>query len=223
MIVEVWNNLHIQYPWLQEEKFRCEEKASKWIIFSELALQLKEMASPLKLSSCSHGELIICYFTEGFQYKEILSLLLNCHKISIKKRTFQRILIRVKLKRKNVKTCSADIANVALTEVEGCGSLLGCRSVHERLRSSYRGIVTDRESTRICMKVLTPARLWLMELARCSYCNKETNHLWHIDGNDKLKPSSLCIQEQLINLVEKSCDWMSVHQTKTQLLSISIC
>ena len=122
------------------------------------------MASPLELSSCSHDELIICYFREGFQYKEILSLLLNCHKISIKKRTFQIILIRVKLKRKNVKTCSTDIASVALTEVEGCGSLLGCSSVHQRLRSSYRGIVADRESTRICMKVLTPARLSLGQM-----------------------------------------------------------
>ena len=112
------------------------------------------MASHLELSSCSHDELIICYFREGFQYTEILSLLLNCHKISIKKRTFQRILIIVKLKRKNVKICSKDIASVALTEVEGSGSLLGCRSVHQRLRFSYRGIVTDRESTRICMKVL---------------------------------------------------------------------
>ena len=112
------------------------------------------MASPLELSSCSHDELIICYFREGFQYKEILSLLLNCHKTSIKKRTFQRILIIVKLKRKNVKICSKDIASVALTEVEGSGSLLGCRSVHQRLRFSCRGIVTDTESTRICMKVL---------------------------------------------------------------------
>ena len=113
------------------------------------------MAIPLELSPCVHDELIIGYFREGFQYKEILSLLLNCHNISIKMRTFQRTLKILKLKRKNVKTCSTDIASAVLTELEGSGSLLGYRSVHQRLRS--RGIVTDRESVRIFMKVLDPA------------------------------------------------------------------
>ena len=169
--------MHI-YPWLQEKEFRCEEKASKGTIFSALALQQKEMASPLKMSSRSHDELVIGYFREGFQYKEILSLLLNCHNISIKMRTFQIILKRLKLKHKNVKTCSADIASVVLTELEGSGSLLGYRSVHQRLRS--RGIVTDRESVRICMKVLDPAGVSLRKqykLAKRSYCNKGPNYL----------------------------------------------
>ena len=90
------------------------------------------MASPLEFSSCSHDELIIDYFREGFQYKEVLSpLLLNCHSISIKTRTFQRTLKRLKLKRKNVKTCSIDITSAVLTELEGSGSLLGYRSVHQ--------------------------------------------------------------------------------------------
>ena len=59
-------------------------------------------------------------------------------------RIFQRILKRLKLKRKNVKPCSTDTFSAVLTELEGSGSLLGYRSVHQRLRS--RGIVTDRES-----------------------------------------------------------------------------
>ena len=100
-------------------------------------------------------------------------------------RTFQRIL--------NVKTCSTDVSAV-LTKLEGSGSLLGYCSVHQRLRS--RGIVTDRESVRIRMKVLDPAGVSLRKqhkLARRSYCNKGPNYLWHIDGNDKLKPFGLCI------------------------------
>ena len=36
-------------------------------------------------------------------------------------RTFQRILKRLKFKRKNVETCSTDIASVVLTELEGSG------------------------------------------------------------------------------------------------------
>ena len=113
------------------------------------------MASTLELLSCSHDELIIGYFKEGFQYKEILSLLLNCHNISTKMRTFQRIVKRLKLKRKNVKTCSIDIASAVLTELEGSGSLLGHLSVHQRRR--FKGKVTERESIRICMKALNPA------------------------------------------------------------------
>ena len=71
--------------------------------------------------------------------------------------------------------------------------MLGYCSVHQRLRS--RGIITDRESVRICMKVLYPAGVSLRKqhkLARRSYCNKGPNYLWHIDGNDKLKPFVLC-------------------------------
>ena len=93
-------------------------------------------------------------------------------------RTFQRILKRLKLKRKNVKTCSTDIASAVLTELEGSGSLRGYRSVHQRLRS--RGIVTDRESVRICMKVLDPAGVSLRKqykLGKRSYCNKGPNCL----------------------------------------------
>ena len=66
-------------------------------------------------------------------------------------RYFQIISKRLKLKRKNVKTCSTD------TERERIGSLLGYGAVHQKLRS--RGIVTDKESARTCMKVLDPLRV----------------------------------------------------------------
>ena len=67
-------------------------------------------------------------------------------------RYFQIISKRQKLKRKNVQTCSTD------TERERIGSLLGYRAVHhQKLRS--RGIVTDKESARTCMKVLDPLRV----------------------------------------------------------------
>ena len=125
-------------------------------------------------------------------------------------RTFQRILKRLKLKRKNVKTCSTDIASAVLTELEGSGSLLGYRSVHQRLRS--RGIVTDRESVRICMKVLDPAGVSLRKqhkLARRSYCNKGPNYLWHIDGNDKRKPFGLCIHGAIDGFSRKVL-WLNV-------------
>ena len=59
-------------------------------------------------------------------------------------RTFQRNLKRLKIKRKNVKTCSTDIASAVLTELEGSDSLLGYRSVHQILRP--RGRVTYWES-----------------------------------------------------------------------------
>ena len=56
-------------------------------------------------------------------------------------KTFQRMLKRLKLKHKNVKTCSIDIASAVLTELESSSSSLGYRSVHQRLQS--RGIVTE--------------------------------------------------------------------------------
>ena len=72
--------------------------------------------------------------------------------------------------------------------------MFGYCSVDQRLRS--KNTITDRESVKICVKVLDPAGVSLRKqhkLARRSYCNKGPNYLWHIDGNDKLKPFYLCI------------------------------
>ena len=91
-------------------------------------------------------------------------------------------------------------------ELEGSGSLLGYHSVHQILRST--AIATDRESVKICMEVLDPAGVSPRKqhkLARRSYCNKGSNYLWCIDGNDKLKPFGSGFMEQLMDLVEKSC------------------
>ena len=178
------------------------------------------MASPLELPSCSHDEILIGCFREGFQYKEILSLLLNCHNISIKMKTFQRTLKRLKIKHNNVKTCSTGKASAVLTELKGSGLLLGYRSVHQRLRS--RGIVTDRESVRICMKVLDPAGVSLRKqhkLVRRSYYNKGPNYLWHIDGNDKLKPFGLCIHGAIDGFSRKVL-WL-IGVSKIVLLLVS--
>ena len=93
-------------------------------------------------------------------------------------RTFQRILKRLKIKRKNVKNYSTGTASAVLAKLEGSGSLPGYRSVHQRLRP--RGIVTDWESARTCIKVLDPLRVSLrkqLKLAKYSCCNKEPNNL----------------------------------------------
>ena len=54
-----------------------------------------------------------------------------------------------------------------------------------------RGIQYSKEAVRIALNVLDQegvSRRKSRRLKRRKYCNKGPNHVWHMDGNDKLRP-----------------------------------
>ena len=58
------------------------------------------------------------------------------------------------------------------------------------------GILTDRETVRGLLKILDPEGVEARSrhrLRRREYKTAGPNHLWHLDGYDKLKPFGFCI------------------------------
>ncbi|XP_068697380.1 uncharacterized protein [Montipora foliosa] len=65
----------------------------------------------------------------------------------------------------------------------------------QRLVVNY-GLVVDKETVRELLKILDPdgvAARSRHTLQRRQYRTKGPNHLWHIDGYDKLKPFGFCV------------------------------
>lgn len=65
----------------------------------------------------------------------------------------------------------------------------------QRLVLNY-GLVVDKETVREMLKILDRdgvAARSKHRLRRRQYATKGVNHLWHIDGYDKLKPFGFCV------------------------------
>eukprot|EP00112_Aurelia_sp_Birch-Aquarium-sp1_P017080 Seg3932.3 transcript_id=Seg3932.3/GoldUCD/mRNA.D3Y31 product="hypothetical protein" protein_id=Seg3932.3/GoldUCD/D3Y31 len=134
------------------------------------------------------------YFREGFQHSEIAALLESRHHIHVSTRTVRRVLKRLSLTRRKAKTPLSHVINQVIVELKESGSSLGYRSIHQRLIE--KGVQTDRETIRICLNVIDPVGVELRsthQLRRRRYYAKGPNYIWHIDGNDKLKPFGFCI------------------------------
>ena len=129
------------------------------------------------------------YFWKGYKYDEIISLLEKRHHGQISKRSFQRSVNRLGLFRKNLHINSVSLLEDVQQHLKENKSSHGYRSVQQRLMS--RGIQYSKEAVRIALNVLNQERVSRRKrrrLKRRKYCNKGLNHVWHMDGNDKLRP-----------------------------------
>ena len=80
-------------------------------------------------------------------------------------------------------------------ELRGSGSNVGYRQMTQRLVTDHR-LVVGKETVRELLKILDPEGVELRashRLKRRQYITKGPNHLWHIDGYDKLKPFGFCM------------------------------
>ena len=109
--------------------------------------------------------------------------------MQISKRSFQRSVNRLALFRKNLHISFASLLGDAQQYLKENGSSHGYRNVQQRLMS--KGIQYNKEAVRIALNVLDQegvSRRKSRRLKRRKYCNKGLNHVWHMDGNDKLRP-----------------------------------
>ena len=139
------------------------------------------------------------YFREGFQHSEITALLESRHHIHVSTRTVRRVLKCLGLTRRKAKTPLSCVIDRVILELKESGSSLGYRSLHQRLIE--KDIQTDRETIRICLNVIDPVGVELRstyQLRRRRYYAKGPNYIWHIDGNDKLKPFGFSIHGCII-------------------------
>ena len=87
-----------------------------------------------------------------------------------------------------------DIMTEIMDEIRSNGSDKDCRAIHQAL--TRKGFAVDKDSVRLALKELDPEGVALRSrhtLRRRKYYAKEPNDIWHLDGNDKLKPYGFSI------------------------------
>ena len=135
------------------------------------------------------------YFKLGLQYTEILAFLNSLHGVQLSLRHLKRILRAKGLRRRNDNATVEEVFATIQQQLEGSGSCLGYRQMHQKLRLEY-GLNTNRETVRIVLKHLDPEGVEQRSrrrLRRRQYFAKGPNFIWHIDGYDELKPYGICI------------------------------
>ena len=93
----------------------------------------------------------------------------------------------VKKKRQVVQALEEDLT------ASGCN--IGYKQMTQRLVNDHR-LVVGKENVLELLNILDPAEGKLRTRRRLKwrqYITKGPNHLWHIDGYDKLKPFGFCI------------------------------
>ena len=166
---------------------------------------------PVTSGNSDRNSLIECYFNLGLDYSEILSFVLLVHGIQLSIRRLKRVLFSKGLRRRRNHSQPQEIIAAIERELEGSGSLIGYRQMHQRLRTDY-GLVVSRETVRLTLKTLDPTgveKRWQHKLKRRTYSAKGPNFIWHLDGYDKLKPFGLSIHGA-IDGYSRRIPWLEV-------------
>ena len=144
----------------------------------------------LRQNAFDRDHLISIYFNLGFAYNEIVTFLKKCHGIQLSVRHLKRVLKSKGLRRRIHKSHLEHVLNAVREELNGSGNSIGCRQMHRRMVIDH-SLVIDKETVRIILKHLDPAGVEYRSrrtFRRKLYSTNGPNHLWHLDGYDKLKP-----------------------------------
>ena len=163
--------------------------------------------------AATRDELIEEYFNMGFTNQEIINCLLLNNGISISPRHLKRILAKRNLRRRRSSPFN-EIIDAIQQELDGSGSIVGYRSMWQRLVVGYRLSVT-KEFVRKALRIMDPEgvdKRLRHRLQRRQYSSKGPNYLWHLDGYDKLKPFGFCIHG-CIDGYSRMIMWLQVGRT----------
>ena len=164
--------------------------------------------------AASQNDAIENYFTLGFTASEILSFLLNVHGIRLNFKQQRRILKNRGCTRRGQSTDISIIVRAVEEELRGSGSIIGYRSMHQRLTTDHHLIVTRNVVCQV-LQILDPEGVQARSghrLRRRNYSTKGPNYLWHIDGYDKLKPFGFCVHGA-IDGYSKKILWLEVSSS----------
>lgn len=157
---------------------------------------------------------IISYlFKCGYEYKGILDILQTYYDVHISLRTLHRLLREYGLRRKLVGNSTANMIESVSKEIQGVGVNRGYRSIYQNLIE--QGIQIPVRMVRLTMKELDPSgveRRSKRVLRRRVYTTNGPNDVWHIDGNDKLKPFGFSIHGAIDGFSRKIL-WLEVSET----------
>ena len=110
---------------------------------------------PVTPGNSDRNSLIDCYFNLGLDYSEIFNFLLLVHGIRLRVRQVKRVLFSKGLCRRVNHNDIEEVIAAIERELDGSGSLIGYRQMHQRLHVDY-GLVVSRETVRHFLKLLYP-------------------------------------------------------------------
>lgn len=176
-------------------------------------LCLRTYAPPVG-ANLARIDLITSYFHLGYSYKEIIAALLIVHSITLSMRHLKRILAQNNLKRRkygNWESPYQQIAEAILKEIQGSGQCLGYRAMWQCLVRTH-GLHVYRDTVLRLMWIIDPEgmeRRKAKRFTRRQYSCPGPNHVWHIDGYDKLKPFGFAIHGAIDGFSRKIM-WLEV-------------
>ncbi|XP_073254905.1 uncharacterized protein [Porites lutea] len=153
------------------------------------------------------------YFHLGFNYKEIIDCLFLNNGIPLSLRQLKRILSQKNLGRRRFSNF-VEIADAMEEELKGSGSIVGYRSMWQRLVVDHK-LSVSKEFVRNALRIMDPEgvqRRSRHRLQRRQYHAKGPNFIWHLDGYDKLKPYGFCIHG-CIDGYSRQIMWLEVGRT----------
>lgn len=163
--------------------------------------------------AATRDHLIQGYFHMGLSYNEIIDCLLINHDIPLSLRQLKRILSKQNLGRRRWSSFDETV-NAIQEELRGSGSCIGYRAMWQKLVVEHK-LSVRKEFVRKALRIMDPegvdSRL-RHRLRRRQYHSKGPNHLWHLDGYDKLKPYGFCIHG-CIDGFSRKIMWLEVGRT----------
>ena len=151
--------------------------------------------------------LIRQYFLDGFSYSEIRYLLDASNNIQISTRHVNRILRSMNLFRRSINSPTNIVLNAVPTEIR--------RVLWVSPNDTNTEIKWFECRSRCAIKSLDPKGVEqrsIHRFKRRKYHSVGPNHLWHLDGYDKLKPFGLAIHGAIDDWSRKIL-WLRVAST----------
>ena len=116
---------------------------------------LPNYSPAIRNNALTREEIIQNYFNLGLTASEIALFLVSVHGIRISLRHLKRILRQLGCTRRRHPSDLNEVVQAVEEELRGSGSLLGYRSMHQRLINQY-GLVTTREVVRQVLRIFDP-------------------------------------------------------------------
>ena len=170
-------------------------------------------------------EIIKEYFIHGYKYKEILSMMLTVHGLSLSIRQLHRKLRNLNLYRKRNQSSIEEGTEFIEQQLAGSGSSVGYRQMHQRC--TIYGLTISRKNVSNIMRALDPVGVENRRrrcLRRRQYFSQGPNWVWHMDGYDKLKPYGFSIHGAIDGYSRKIL-WLDVcfsNKDPSQICSLFI-
>ena len=144
----------------------------------------------IHLQIISRKDAVKKYFYDVYSYLEIIRFLSKYHDISISLRQLHRILRKLGWFRRKQHSKVNEILLVLRYMLKNSSCSLVYPSMHQKLR--LLGYFTNKEMVQLGLKNLDESHVALHQcqrLQRRQYISLGPDHMWHIDGYDKLKPN----------------------------------